>query len=192
MGRESLGIPLISSSSHKVQRSLGLTLVEVLFSLGLLGLTIALLGRLAISYQGIIAFSDGTSMTTAATQALEAIAREISGASEVLSPEVGADATSILTVDILDHRSKQRFEPDNWTPRRALDTVRLSYSLEGESLVRTALFPRTGSRLQKPVARGLAGFAVSRPNDRRIELSASIQESRLVRVVRVTAYRWSD
>jgi hypothetical protein len=121
---------------------------------------------------------------------LETMAKEIAQAHTIVSPATGVSDAAELTMTRLNYGSKVRYEPSAWIPERSSDLLTVTYRLDGEHLVRDTT-NASKTLVTEVVAKKIVGFSVSRPSDQRVDLNATIQESRKIETIQTVGYKWT-
>lgn len=172
----------------------GVTLVEVLLTGLLFGVTLAVVGSLLLQYSRSMRHTDRKDMALEGALTLQAIASEAEEAVDVSSPSPG-NASAALTFTRIDpsypdRLPTQRFPvpspvPAAWEPQDPAYLVTVTYQLNGKDLERLVTLPGPAQSRQV-VAANLNGFTVSRTL-RQLSLRGQFQEAQQVRDVTLLA-----
>lgn len=175
-----------------MRRRRGLTLLEALITLVLLSMAFAMVATLVRNFSSVSTHLNGKEGTQQGSLLMLGVAAELEEAFEVTSPAPGtvAPVTEIQLRKYapIPQRLLTATTPNTWSPGYVL-AVR--YFQAGEDLVRETTYPNRevrGSRL----SRSLSGFSATRVNDQVIEVRVTFQESKKLKTVAASAFRWRD
>lgn len=156
----------------------GLSLVEVMICMLLVGIVLAVTARLFTGYSTALRHSNDKNRELEVLRStLERLGSELSQATEVIQ---GADSVEFQRITP-GAAIPSPLEP-GWSPRSRLTKVR--YSLEGTDLIRSV----SSNRLV--AATGINGFFVE-VKEYGYLVRISVLEEKLVRTLSTRAYRWT-
>ncbi len=181
----------------------GVSLMEALVAILLLGIVVGLIASLAGEYGNIITYNRGNQKTAEAQRALQRIVDEVSRAVEITTPEDSNLVDKVEFQVVNTHgearwKTGQEWDDDGeeptadyglWAPARALDRLRIVYSLDQGRLLRSVTKANQAPSTTV-VAEGILGFNVSMPQPELIKLEVSVQEAKRVVTFTGAAYRW--
>ena len=169
-----------------------LTLLEVLVTMMLLLMALAMVATMVRNFSQVSSHLDGKAGTQQGSLVLLGIAAELEEAFRIDFPAAGTttpeDEIRLRKYASTSKRLQLATFPSTWTPGYVL---RVRYYLSGEQLLREVTFPDTTKRVSR-VADRLDGFSCTRLNDRVIEVRATFRESKKLETLAAFAYRWRE
>lgn len=169
----------------------GVTILEILITLFLFSIVLAMVATLARNYRDVEVHMSSKSKTQSSNLMLLSAVTDIGGAVNIVSPAPLTGPQSEVIVERYTTASRRFVGTEtrgNWDTDERL---RIRYFQAQDKLYREVTFP-DASVERVVVGEGVSGFSALRANDRAIELRASYQESKLVKTTAVTAYTWSE
>jgi hypothetical protein len=162
----------------------GLSLLETLLSLAMLGLAIGLLANLTTEYSRLIRFSGSKDQLLVACRTLEHMAQAVEESTEIVKPgllEEDAQSLDLQSVQI----SGDRFTGWSFIPNQP--TKLSSFYIQDGHLVGA-----NGKSDPTPniLARDVAGFSVSRPTQNSLDLEISVDDRSNVKTYSLKAHQW--
>jgi len=163
----------------------GVSLIEVLITLGVLALSLAMVAAAVQQYARLMAKNDERSLTVAHQQQVSQVADELSCAVELVAPAT-AVSTDEVTFRRLNASIANRLPPltptpapsPAWDPRQPAHVITVRYFFEPTTsrLLRTATFPAPTGSVTTVVATGLSGFDFTRSADNELSVALSFME----------------
>lgn len=167
----------------------GVSLVELLITLGLLALVAGVVAGLAREYARLLGSRTQDHSLFQAHAALDAIARELAGAIRVASPARGGPAVDSLDFERLSADPGRFLPATPWQPWPASATLRVRYELEDETLWHILTRPGQGPQ-RRACGYGLQGLAARWPNGGPLEVTLSVQRGERLRTLTARVNRW--
>lgn len=171
-------------------RPRALTLLEVLVTMALLLVALAMIATMVRNFTAVTAHLDGKEGTQQGGMMLLSIAAELEEATTIGLPAIGTtipeSEIALTKFASTSRRLQTATTPSTWSPRFVLS---VRYYQAGENLIREVIYPG-GSKSSAIVSNRLNGFSANRLNDRVIEVRATFRESKRLETLTARAYRW--
>lgn len=174
-----------ASNFHHRKRT-GLTLVEVLVALALLGLVIGLVADVASRYSKVLLFSQEKDKASQAITAIQELVAEVEQCAKVLAP-TGTGESVLRLVKVKADSPLRNDDLENWRPYRPSDQETVEYLLSGTDILRSQPSVETTILLNDA-----NGFATSLQTNRSIKIEISVKKGEEVKTFTGLGFVWAD
>lgn len=173
-------------------RPRGLSLLEVLITMVLVAVAMAMVATLVRNFSRVNNHLAGKERTLQGFLMLQAVASEVEGAARLTAPTMASPGpVTDLTFEVYASTPDRLTVGTNvasWSPDYV---IAVRYFQEDDRLMRQLTFPDGASQTSQ-VATGLSGFSATYLNSRTVEVRASFQEAVKLETVSAQAFRWGD
>lgn len=177
----------------------GVSLIEVLITLGVLALALGMVAAAVQQYSRLLIKNDQRSLTVVHQQQVSQVADELSQAVQFLLPATSVSVDEV-TFERLNGSILNRLPPltptplpsPAWEPVQPAHVIRVRYFFEPTTsrLLRTATFPAPTGSVTTVVATGLSGFTFTRSAQNELTVALSFMEGETLKSISTRVTWW--